>query len=852
MTVEKIYKNELQVPISIHNNLCQNYDVETGGQLKVFASNRDVKIDDSFSKTFEQLSDKYQKHKLNRLVGKTALEINSAIIKGAFEFVSVPAKATGVGFVLTKGIQKGMDILLDQTMELYDSQSRQEAEKIIGKHLQILRDNEGIRFEEVSGLTQEQAFKKLFGSDKGIFDNSISHIEDQDKPNMIFHMTKLMETRFTNALALNELADQAQSQDIGELKVSVNKLQTLSRTLVSFQVETKNQVDRIESNLTSIKNNMDELREDININTEDISILKDFMFNSLDVGEQIKAIEAGMRGDPNLPENSKLKLQLEAFKAKQDLSKNISDYVNGAQTIMNIANNIGDELGVDPEFLKKANDLVNTASTVANAYLAFSSGNALGAISQVSGLFGSKKDPAAERHKEIINRLKVIDKKLDHVLDNQKSIIENQHKIIKLQLDTIKVLGKLANDLDIKHEKIMQKLEFIHRDVIYNRQILMNLAFKDLNNLEAFVKYFRNYQLENRKIVNYKDRREHFHTYGPLFVNAQEDLINELNSDKINSYLKLESYTTQGEYKKLNNNLLSFNSFISFIENYAKDKIHLIVNSSLMSVEKISDLNQKKSLPVSNDLSNYNWESIKSLISINHLEVISSLLLQTHEYFILHKTNKSLFKIEELYNEEFLNISGINLLKELEKIINIAIIQENILSGDVMLELAYDSLYETFEEDPSSSQKYDALIELLKNELFKRNFTKYLIHKELRRTNTNMLQYSVALANIDATNQPLRNMFDHSKLSVGLEYITKNEKYRTSGWYINLPKDKTGDSLWLKLEDYIEFDNGKLSYRYEMEKLHSLKGELIDVLLDYENNEILRDDSELISHLLSY
>lgn len=850
MSVETIYKNELNIPISLHHNLCEDYDVETGGSLYNFSKNTEVKIDDSLSETFNDLSKRYKDHKLNRLIGKTALEINAAIIRGAFEFVSVPAKSTGVGYFLTVGIKKGMDILLDQTMDLYDQQSKEETERIIGKHLQILRDKDNVNFEEVSGMNQTEAFQMLFQSDKGIFDNSITEIEDEDKPNMIFHMTKLMESKFTNAMALNELADRAQQQEIGELQGSVRKLQTLGRALIFFQKENEEKINRINSNLAVVRDNVRQLRNDVNINKEDISILKDFMFNNLDVGQQIKAIESGMRGDPNLPENKKLKLQLEAFKAKEDLSKEISGYVNSAQSIMTIANNIGDQLGIDQEFLKTANELVSAGSTIANAYLNYTSGNVLGAAVQISGLFGNKKDAAAERHQQVMKRLQIIDTKLNHVLENQQSILQNQQTLINLQLDTLKTIGRLAEDLDEKHAREMQKLDNIHKDLIYNREILIGQAFKDIKNLNRFVRYFNSYKLNDGKIVNHQDRKTHWKSYSRAFFDAFDELLNEIDPENLGTYLKLQTYVTEGEYKKLNLALDSFKQFIKFIEKYHSEKRNQIMFSSLMATSSLRNFETKRNILNTNPEELYDWKSIRSLVSVFHLEAICKMLVRSHEFFILQKNRFKLYEIEELYDEDSYNISGLNIMKDLEKVINISIIQENILSGDIMLELVYQTLYESFGEDPATSDKYDAVVEVLKNELFRKNFIKYLLKTELQRTGNNSFQYNMALNITDAENRLLRKMFSHPKLSTGLTYITKNEKFE-QGWYIALPLDKTGDPMYLKLIDYKEYDNGKLSYRYEMEKLHVLKNEIIDVLLDYENDELIEENKILVNHLLS-
>jgi len=854
MTPEQIYNNNSKLPLSLHSNLCDNYNIETGGKLREYANLRYPQATESINENFKSLKTKYDRHKLDRLIGRQIISLNQQIVKGAFEFVSVPTKSSGVSFLLVKGTEKFMDKLFESTLELYDEQSKMEAEKLVGKHLQIIRDSENIKFEDLTGLSSKDAAKLIFQSDKGIFDYTINEFQDEDKPNVIYHMSRILETKMTNALALNQLADNARDLQVTNMKTNIDNLKVISRSLIKFQEVTTLQLKNINSSIDIIETNVTKLRNDVNLNTKDISLLKEFMFNNLDVDQQIIAIEQGMRGNPDSSENKKLRLQLEAFIARKKLSEEITNYVNGAQSIMNIANNIGDELGINPEFLKRANDLVNTGATLTNAYLAFSSGNMLGAVSQASNLFGGNSDPASNRHAQIMKRLDIIDKKLDHVIENQKLLLENQQKMINLQIDTLKAISLLSKDIDSKFQKIMEKLDFIHADIIYNREVMLNFAFRDIENLEIFVRKYeqKKYKIQYGRLAVYADRVQHWRNYSFAFLGARQVLLQQLNPNKIGDFIKLESYSKKGDFKEINQTLKTFEVFVSFIVRYtSQDKI---ITSGLLASKSILDIENKQEI-LASKTPDYFFNALKNMVSIFHLEVITELLVKTHDYYRLinYSKDSELLSLDKIYDNNTIVETGIDLLNDLEKIINIAIIQENILSGDIMLQILYDNLIEEIKKDTTKSIKYDSIINILHSkELFKKNFTKYLLKSELLKTKTTLIQYYTALNVTDNVNKILRNMFSELGLKNGLEYIDGNSKY-SKGWYIHLPYDKDGEYVSLKLPIFSEYDNGRIHYRPEMERLHQLKNIVIDEIFDYENSEFINTISqiELSNNLVS-
>jgi hypothetical protein len=107
-------------------------------------------------------------------------------------------------------------------------------------------------------------------------------------------------------------------------------------------------------------------------------------------------------------------------------------------------------------------------------------------------------------------------------------------------------------------------------------------------------------------------------------------------------------------------------------------------------------------------------------------------------------------------------------------------------------------------------------------------------------------------------NKYLKNAFSTKLFQNNIVYITEENP----GWYIKFP-DSIGyrppqlqrikTLLKIKLPTIIEFEEGKINYRSEMEKLHRLKNLVIDMLLDYETYDKwpLFRESELTKSVLS-
>src|SRR5690606_40781008 len=135
----------------------------------------------------------------------------------------------------------------------------------------------------------------------------------------------------------------------------------------------------------------------------------------------------------NLPdyERGMLKAQLELEQEKEKVINTAKDYLNTAAISIKILGDLG--LG-DSKLVHDISQAVNIGQTAIYAVEAFTSGNYLGAISSITGLFGKRgDDAAAKRHKQIMQRFDRIDASLNRIEGKIDQLLKGQEEMLKLQ-----------------------------------------------------------------------------------------------------------------------------------------------------------------------------------------------------------------------------------------------------------------------------------------------------------------------------------------------------------------------------------------------------------------------------------
>lgn len=161
----------------------------------------------------------------------------------------------------------------------------------------------------------------------------------------------------------------------------------------------------------------------------DQAVIADFVFDEMDPRQKAESLKRGFISErfscpPEQPDCKGPEVRDQLI-VQFEREADIRDFVGTAGSIvggLNDLNTIATNFGINSPELDKAVEIGNAAMGLATAYL---SGNPLGAIAAVSGLFGQKQDPNAAT----MLFLKQIDRKLDIIIENQKVLLEAVNRL---------------------------------------------------------------------------------------------------------------------------------------------------------------------------------------------------------------------------------------------------------------------------------------------------------------------------------------------------------------------------------------------------------------------------------------
>jgi len=813
---------------------------------------------------------KYIRDKQNAFVSRTIIESNFVMVKSIVGLASIPPAATGVGLVAVSGVNYFMDKLMEKSLELFDKSIENSSKKLVGYHLNKVREQTGKSLEDISNMTKEEAHLFVFGSKKGIMDEKIDFLTQQDKVTALHEMSKILEDKITSASALNKFVNENQNTEIKSVKEAVEKLNARNHEYDNAIQKMGNELTTLNDGVTNLNNAVEELTKDVGNNTENLGILKNYIYGNADLDGKIELLKSGLMNDIPSSEKEKLQIQLETLRAKQNLQKNLKGYLDKAKHITNILNNVG----FDEEIVEEIENVVNIANVAMDAFEAYSSGNVLGCVSAASSLFGGggKVEPAAQRHAETMNKLNIMDKKLDDLRSGQMEILQSIYSV----LDTI---GKLAGQIDQNHAIEMEKLHQVLGVSLYNRFAQLQLGIGDFLILDNFTHRWVTIQNEshnNNQFLTYQTIKDFYNRHGHRFANSHDYLNGMLNTfgnndGGLHEFLKLESYVTKAhnDDSDLGNYIQSvitgYKKIELYIENFLPNYLASSINHTVL--ESIYDLECKHNYREIVKNENYSKSILFSIMSFSHLERVFNVLKEIQIFFMMQKDRDSkteLLSIEEFYTESRHTLLGLDHLEDLLTLVNIAVIQENLIAGDFLLEHFYHKLF--VDRISQDSPEHNSIIDTLNsNRLLAMNFANYFVVQQLKKnrmitvedeaTNVNFSLYEYFLYLNDKSEYSadirnptnLRHCFDDELQSQIILHSRTEQLNKNKRWKLDLHRDDRNAYLILPNSD--DFNNSDIRYRREMHLLLNLKAKIIDQISQYELSSYISDDSNLFKHI---
>lgn len=590
--------------------------------------------------------------------------------------------------------------------------------------------------------------------------------------------------------------------DVGNQQIEINevnsKINGLSQFTYEFAKESNKRFETLVNAQNELNNKVNSFYQEYQKDKKALDFMQDFMYSKMNTKEKINALESGLFPSLSNEEKNTLKEKLAILEKREEVINAAQDFLNSASISLKIANDLG--LGNSP-LVQDLSTAINYGQAAFGAVTSFMSGNYLGAISSITGLFGGgRPDIAEQRHKQIMERfdridkkLEIIDQKLDVLIEGQKTIIENQQK-------TFDFLIQLAENINQQHNEIMNEFKTVENEIYINRGLITNeWEVKCQACLEIIQKRLK-MDIDQDVLPNYDVLRQEYANIQGAILPTCENYIARYRfasgGSKINPDFYIES--SIDEISKAPNikdliklNEQSFNLLLN--SNYYKksnENKNKLITSLFYPSANITELENKFN---SKDVI-INDENYKFDFSY-FLKLLQPQAVDRHGYvirnigFLINLTDghRNLINWDKLADK---NLILRNLKLELNEAIqlnNISIAQQTMLSGDILLPILYNIL----EVNKNNEQLANVSKDLLtKNSTLATNFVNYYFYKRTNSYTLNQSQYSYAYNSKDSL------LFSNTVLPLfPVEYIDSTDKriktYNLKeGWHMliaNLP-----------------------------------------------------------------
>ena len=344
-----------------------------------------------------------------------------------------------------------------------------------------------------------------------------------------------------------------------EFSAFVNKVSDEFRE-ANFRLEDHaKRLVNLERDVQDLGTAVDNMKVQVNQLGRNQDLIADFVFTRMTPAERVSALQNGLVDNrircpndaPSCDRQEIRKAMIERYSREasvQQTIKRIGGIVKDANTAFKIANDLG--IDMPPEVGKA----VGIATAGFNAFTNFTSGNFLGAISSITGLFGGKKDAAAERHKQMMQFLKQnfeqVNKKLDDLRDGQT-------RIIKSVVQVSEQIHSLHVDMDARFRALDFRLDLIDRQL---RQLIWQ-PWASCATVSNFARY-----PSNRLEDFYVDRETlFFRDLGArvLTLNADESAVRScmrVLNDSLGAVTDLNGWTRFGAFVDLERGLIDLSA----------------------------------------------------------------------------------------------------------------------------------------------------------------------------------------------------------------------------------------------------------------------------------------------------
>lgn len=677
---------------------------------------------------------------------------------------------------------------------------------------------------------------------------------------------------------------------VGKVVVQADRILTEFGEIFGFDGELKGYhrevFDQIEGVFVDLDKEMGRI-------SDDVGFYSAIVYDVLMTKDKIKAIVNPAfleKAFNNEYDRAKAKAKGELQEIKRDIASEINKYAGTIKDIAAIAGALGIVSGKDQ---KKINQVVEYASVAANICGSFASGNYVGMAVSIVGLFGgggSSSSPEQQQFEAVMGMLRQIDAKLD-VIDKK---IDN---VIELQKTTLEAIAELGDLINNNSRSIQEELTHIQWELQTIKGLVIDTS--TLHGRLTDCSWFlitRNYYnvIKDQTVPAFLNDTEKG-GYGVGYFDTWENLAAHYNdSDNYsrcsecirgldvlfvpnttpNKILLMESYSTENGAAGLNADFIdpTYKPALAIFKNNYGDSANSFYGLGNPSYN-YDDLSQKVYKYKGSSYTYNKMSDIEKLIHPEVLQYYTYIMLQLLMYKdIVNDRGLTLKPLEDILSVD--NYSPTNIVLRINsalQLTNLAIAQQSLLNGDAAIPLIHKKL---FSKTISQEMRNHTIQALQKNSYLAHNYLISQLTMEMtyagRKTGdfesyqnrfeknleiykaifngteaassfdsiftTNWSSYSKDVDASDASGDPEFTTAKNIKTS-----ITGNS---ANGYYIVLDNNLTGlDNITasLHLPDPSSLEKKTYAYREELKQLVTLRDKLLSYAISNYESVTLND-----------
>jgi len=482
-------------------------------------------------------------------------------------------------------------------------------------------------------------------------------------------------------------------------------------------------VSGIEESAKEFVKELEEGAKEIAANGKNVKLLSKLVYERLTAEQRRLAFQQGWVLKPEEDEDGKPNDD-EGWDAERIVGE-INRYAEWAKT----ASKLADKLGVDKKLIGKVNEVANLAQKLGAAYLAFPA-NPVGAVMSLTKLtFGSSVvDVGAMRHAQIMQSFGQVMQKLDQVISRIESL---ERTVMAL------------------HRDLVDRLREINHEIGVNRGLIRDLRLKPLRSAQHFIESRATstaYGFSPNGFQSWNGLRAHFSDYVDKFQDGVLELETVVRSEPVDSLFHSSTHVEGDENRRLlqrkNRTFATCYGILAEMcetrnLDFAQATVELLTPSRSMYEmdSKLESLDAvvKGGSQLANHPRDFLTRTNGRLLYTDIIHEVALCFAESHFYYqLLPNVNEnSLPRIEKAV-ESTRSERGKIALGHTMDLINSAIAQQSLLSGDLIIPFIYDRLRGVDWSNPDSADRLQrAMVSILPNSVsLTRNLISYAFYRE--------------------------------------------------------------------------------------------------------------------------